>query len=358
MIKQFFCIAFLLISWPTIASDHADPIRLSDPLEPGLTGLFVFRDQENMIVILNAYRGLSFDPPYYLEPFEYQLHFDWHTPVNFSDNQENARYGGKIVSPDTIKADAVIKIQLDNDAKLKAHEIIGFSAENEIQLWSGVRDDPFIFPRFFGTNVISMVMKIPLSTLPSEADNLLLWGTSHEVGSGKQLDIVGRSNRTQLPRLDFLNKIPPHEHYEELSQKRTKAEKTYDRLKRWVPPLASLYELVFMIRAYDIAPDVVIYSLARPDGFPNGRLLTDDVAAQTCQWGDCALYDVSYIEGQSFPRATVNDKAFLPELPYLAEPWPGAGHAPDHVHIRWGWWLFFAILIGVAIWFVRQRNNQ
>lgn len=367
MIKHIIVMIALLICWPAVASDHADPIRLSDPLEPGLTGLFVFRDhgnseqekhnQEKIVVILNTYRGLSFDAPFYLEPFEYQLHFDWHTPVDFTDSQANARYGGKVITPETVKADAIIKFQLDNDANLKAYDVSGFTASDDMKLWSGVRDDPFIFPRFFGTNVISMVVEIPLSILPENTENLLVWGTSHKIDSGKQLDIVGRSNRTQLARLDFLNKLAPNEQSATLSKKRAKAEKNYDRLKRWLPPLASLYELVFMVRAYDVSPDVVIYSLNRPDGFPNGRLLEDDVAELTCQWGDCALYEVSYIEGDAFPRATKNDKDFLSEFPYLAEPWPSTGHAPDHTHFHWSW-LFIALLICIGIWWYVRRKKH
>jgi hypothetical protein len=33
------------------------------------------------------------------------------------------------------------------------------------------------------------------------------------------------------------------------------------------------------------------------------------------------LQETSYIEG-GWPRATTNDKAFLDDWPYLAEPWP------------------------------------
>jgi hypothetical protein len=71
----------------------------------------------------------------------------------------------------------------------------------------------------------------------------------------------------------------------------------------------------------------MVYSNRLPPGYPNGRLLTDDVVAQTCGFGDCLLRDISFIEG-SWPRATVNDKPFLDEWPYLAEPWPEKPEAP------------------------------
>jgi hypothetical protein len=50
--------------------------------------------------------------------------------------------------------------------------------------------------------------------------------------------------------------------------------------------------------------------------------LTDDVALLTCEQGDCPLIENSFIDSKEWPRATVNDKPFLTEFPYLAEPWP------------------------------------
>ena len=67
------------------------------------------------------------------------------------------------------------------------------------------------------------------------------------------------------------------------------------------------FQPTFQLRKYDIAPDVMIYTDRFPVGYPNGRLLTDDVVAQTCTFGDCLLQEISYIEG-GWPRATINDK--------------------------------------------------
>ena len=85
--------------------------------------------------------------------------------------------------------------------------------------------------------------------------------------------------------------------------------------------VADLIQPTFQIRKYDLVPDVMIYADRFPAGYPNGRLLTDDVVAQTCAFGDCLLQEISYIEG-GWPRATTNDRPFLDDWPYLAEPWP------------------------------------
>jgi hypothetical protein len=104
---------------------------------------------------------------------------------------------------------------------------------------------------------------------------------------------------------------------------------------QYVPPLVNAYQPLFKLRPYDNFPDVMIYTNQYPIGFPNGRKLTDDVGALTCDQGDCALVEGSYIDSPQYPRATVNDKPFLKEFPYLAEPWPTSPPpAPPNVGLR------------------------
>ena len=87
-------------------------------------------------------------------------------------------------------------------------------------------------------------------------------------------------------------------------------------------PVESLFNYLFRIRPYDLQPDVMIYTTRYPAGFPNGRQLEDDVAHLTCEWGDCILMELSYVQDNKTPRVTTNDKPFLDTFPYLAEPWP------------------------------------
>jgi hypothetical protein len=141
-------------------------------------------------------------------------------------------------------------------------QIKGLSDSEAIRVWTGVRDDPFIFPRFFGTNIVAMVLRIPISSFPEGQQDWLIWGTSRR--GDKQIDHVGRSNRTMLPRLDRLNKLPPNKH----------------------------------------------------------------VAALTCAQGDCLLWELSFADSKDWPRKTTNDKPFLDNFPYLAEPWPDKEPAP------------------------------
>ena len=143
-----------------------------------------------------------------------------------------------------------------------------------------------------------------------------------------QIDHVGRSNRSQQGRFDFLNTLHPSRHVAAIkdeTQTRSRIEKT---IMEYLPPFVNAYQPLFKIRPYDLFPDVMIYTKQYAIKFPNGRELKDDVGAQTCDQGDCALVEGSYIDSPKWPRATANDKPFLTEFPYLAEKWDEKEIAP------------------------------
>jgi hypothetical protein len=343
---------------PAAASDHADPLGLTVQ-ESGLTGLFFFPDGDDMVLILGARRALTGGGPYDVEPYEYRVYMDLHSEVSYGDDADRARYGGTVVDAAGIRPDVTIRLRLDADGGLREHHVDGLRNREAIRVWAGVRDDPFIFPRFFGTNILAMVLTIPRSSFPAGQRDWILWGATYD--GDEQVDHVGRSNRTQNARLDFLNTLPPSEHLAAIH------EKTHDRdaanawLARWrlTQSLQQLFHLVFQVRHYDDAPDVMIYTDRLPPGFPNGRRLPDDVAALTCQVGDCVLMELSYTESPAFPRETTNDKEFLATFPYLAEPWPAKPQAAAPAGI-WGCWVFWVAvvlgLVGLAlvVWLVRR----
>jgi hypothetical protein len=307
-----------------IASDHADPMWLAeDEQEANITGLFFFPDGDRMVVIFNVRRGLTGPPPYNLDPFEYNVHMDMHTKVSFDNAEDLARYGGTVETPETISPDASIKFRLNNDTTVKEQSFKGLRSTDNIKVFTGVRDDPFIFPKFFKKNVISMVVSIPASAFLPAVKTWVLWGTTNRVTNGEQIDHVGRSNRTQLGRFEILNTVPPNEHVAVIKKAAVERGRVQNFLLQAAPPLANLNQLSgFLIRHYDEKPDVMIYTSTRPPGFPNGRRLTDDVAELTCAQGDCPLQESSFIDTKQWPRAVVNDKPFSSDFPYLAEPWP------------------------------------
>ncbi len=320
-------LALLIFSVGARSSDHADPITLP-VLESGLTDLHAFPEDDQMIVVLATRRALTAPPPYQLEPYEYAIHMDLHSQMSYENAEDRARYGGTIVQPEGISPDVTIKIRFNNDATLKEKSFEGLTNPDSVRLWAGVKDDPFIFPRFFERNAIVMVLSIPFAAFPAGQQDWLLWGTATRLEDGVQIDHVGRSNRTQLARFDFLNTLPPSQHAAAIKEKNTSRERIMKLLMDCIPPAANLYQTVFTLRHYDYVPDVMIFTKRYPVGFPNGRRLTDDVALLTCQQGDCPLIEASYGDTKQWPRATRNDKPFGDEFPYLAEPWPAKPSPP------------------------------
>ena len=353
------------VSFGCRASDHADPMWLpEDEQEANITGLFFFPEGDQYIAILDVRRALTAAPPYDLEPWEYNIYIDVHSKVTFDKDEDVARYGGTIVNPDSISPDVTIKFHLNNDTTVKSQSFQGLNEPEKIRVWTGVRADPFIFPKFSKVNVITIALSIPMTSFPDGEPNWLLWATTNRADGGEQIDHVGRSNRTQLGRFDFLNTLKPSEQVAAIQERAKTITKVQDFLNNWAPPLANLNQLSgFLIRHYDYVPDVMIYSSQRPPGFPNGRRLTDDVALLTCEQGDCPLLENSFIDTDLYPRSTTNGKPLIAEFPFLAEPWPYKPQAPG----AWGPYVVrflsrpgvLPVLIGIIaalilLWIIRR----
>ncbi len=373
-------VTMLVLTIPALSSDHADPIDLpvltlfddgvpteeaASKLSGGITDLFVFplledgkiadfsssdrkdpaltpeeRSQiKSLAVILCVRRALTKSQPLDLSPYTYAVHMDLRSPVAFRNDAEQARYGGAVVKPEGLNADVSFEFQLNDDTSLKERRVKnakGFlknienvhvyddgalkgkmaeagKAPNDLHLYTGFRDDPFIFPPFFKTNTIAMVMTIPIECFPQGQQDWVVWATSSK--NGKQFDHSGRSLRTQQPRFELLNTLPPSKHVAALRE-----EEANPSLMRDLGNKFTLQQL-FSYRAWDFVPDVMIYSTRFGVGFPNGRRLTDDVSALLARNGDTLLYELSY-RSPDWPRKTTNDKPFLNEFPFLAEPWP------------------------------------
>jgi hypothetical protein len=299
-----------------------------------------------LAVVFCVRPGLRKKPPLDLSGYTYFIHMDLRSRVLFDKDDEFSRHGGSIQDPEKISPDVTIEIQLNDDTTVKKQTItspggifhngdkvhiygakslkdkpVDLSKDpNEIHLYTGYNANPFIFPKFFGTNIVSMVMIIPLSCFPEGQRDWIVWGAT--VGKdGKQFDHVGRSLRTQNPRFDLLNSHPPKDHVKVI-----RAEIANPSLMRDLFVKLG-FDSFFSYRPWDETPDVMIYSDRFNVGYPNGRRLDDDVAALLARYGDTLLYELSYA-GAKFPRDTTIDKPFLKEFPYLAEPWPDSQAKP------------------------------
>ena len=272
------------------------------------------------------------------------------------DASMQALYGGIIDSPDNIAEEAVLDFHLDfspdgenSEASLNAKlsRIEGIPGQMNvvvegrksldgmrdvvaakpwkaggINVQAGVFDDPFVFPRFFRGNAVGIVTSIPLSRLirpdgqTVRGRPILLWATTHRP-NGKVSDHVGRSLRTQLPRFGYLNALHPSKHVAEIMRVHDQPDLLENGLATFLAPLEAH-------RHYDNAPDVMVFDLAKPAKFPNGRWLADDVAQTLADAGETLLVELSYAESRQVPRATTNDKEFRATFPYLAPRWTTA----------------------------------
>lgn len=271
------------------------------------------------------------------------------------DARMEALYGGTVVAPQEIAEEALLDFRLkldknDDDVSVQLADVIidgisgpmnqiagnsvrvsdgslvsapapagGAWRADAINVQTGIFDDPFVFPRFFRGNVIGVVASIPLALLrlpdgsPATNRTILLWATTHEK-DGQQVDHVGRSLRTQLPRFGQLNLLHPSQHVASILRRHSHPTLLENSLSTFIAPLEAH-------RFYDAAPDVMIYNLTRPAAFPNGRWLEDDVAKTLADAGETLLFELSLSESKQFPRATTNDKPFKLTFPYLADPW-------------------------------------
>ena len=220
------------------SSDHADPIDLArsnwnrDHRPFRVSG----RRPDDRHAQRSA--GVNRPAPYQLEPFEYAIYMDVHSEVTFDNAAEKARYGGTVTKPDGIKEDVTIKIRLKNDATLDSPSTTVCRISIRSALETGVFDDPFIFPRFFNRNMIAMILSIPFSSFPDkDRKDWILWGTSTRLKDGVQIDHVGRSNRSQQGRFDFLNTLHPSKHVAAIkahNQTRAQIERrSCNALRRW-----------------------------------------------------------------------------------------------------------------------------
>ena len=273
-----------------------------------------------------------------------------------SDASMQALYGGIIDNPDNIAEEAVLDFHLDfspdgenSEASLNASlsRIQGIPGQlnvvvegrksldgmsdvvaakpwkaGEINVQAGVFDDPFVFPRFFRGNVVGIVTSIPLARIirpdgrTVRGHPILLWATTHRP-DGKISDHVGRSLRSQLPRFGYLNALHPSKHVAEIMRVHDQPDLLENGLATFLAPLEAH-------RHYDNAPDVMVFDLAKPAKFPNGRWLADDVAQILADAGETLLVELSYAESRQVPRATTNDKEFRATFPYLAPRWTTA----------------------------------
>lgn len=299
-------LAVLAAAWPAGAADHDDTPALKETPrhEARLTDLHVFtrmqpgpgrrsRARARLVMALSTNPTIPTSAASYLFPsdLELKIHVDRTSRVDFdADPVATATYGGTISKPAKISPEIVFTITFDEEGT--AHLATeGLDADAPVSFFAGLRDDPFIRGPRQGRNVASVVIELPLQMVAAGRPHqtLLVWATSSVPSpSGPIGDLGARALRSQFAaNLDLNDYADPADHD----------------------------------RVLGVVPDVLIFDTTRPAGFPNGRLLTDDVVDLVADPGvlasDCPAPGDPV---KCSPEA--NDLPFLEAFPYLAPPHP------------------------------------
>jgi len=265
----------------TESADHADAPLLAGFMrhDARMTDLYAFRDKNDLVIALCTDPTVPGGVTEYAfqDDVTFEINIDNTSRVSYRDQTANQTYGGTVLRPGTIDADIKLTVTFSGgEPVLQTSGMQG--PARKIQMFAGLRDDPFIRGPRLGRNVAAIVLKVPLHMVKRSQSELLIWATSTVPEmSGMQGDMAARALRSMFPENDPLNYMPPNQQTELLG----------------------------------VPPDVIIYDLSRPARFPNGRALTDDVVD---------LVGDPRVLSNDAPFPTANDVQFLNRFPYLAPP--------------------------------------
>lgn len=277
-------------SVPARAADHGDtPLLIQlGRHDARLTDLHVFTNGENLVLSLGTNPAIPVSATGYTFPSDLTLriHVDRHSRVSFEDSEAVRLFGGTIENPEAVRSDLTFTVTFDEDGAPSLDvRGLGRRARERIQFFAGLRDDPFINGLRSGRNVAAVVLEMPLADVRADGERdstILVWAKSDVPNvDGHDDEHAGRNLRSQVAGNDDLNGMGPADHWMKMG----------------------------------VVPDVVIFDTSRPAGFPNGRLLTDDIIDMLGNDGDPAVFGNPTAEAP-----TANDVSFLATFPYLAPP--------------------------------------
>ncbi len=288
-------ILFLSSALQAMGADHSDT---SLHIEEGrndarITDFYAFTRGENLVLIL------AVDPTVPEGATTYKFPTDVEYRINI-DNDSEVTAQGIILNKNDIREDIVISIRfkddgtavINGDNKFGSIFSIPFlvlfscASSDDVDIvdaitnfFAGPRDDPFIRGPRIGKNVAAIVLEIPIDAVVKNNNPLLIWSTTNvDSFPGDFQERAGGPITSMLN--DVLNFTHPSEDFENFS----------------------------------IEPDVLVLNTSLPSGFPNGRVLEDDVVDLVCP-GVCD----NIIENDE-PFPSENDVPFLDDFPFLAPP--------------------------------------
>jgi hypothetical protein len=266
----------------SLAADHADTPALVTlgRHDARITDLHAFVVGSDLVLALSTNPNIPVGQTSYT--FAADLTLKIYLDTGADVDREANEFGGNVERPHRISPDVTFTVTFPGGVPTLHADGLRRDrcGPHSVQLFAGLRDDPFIRAPRQGRNVASVVVQVPLEAVRRHhKPRLLIWATSDVPSvNGPLVEHAGRALRSQNLPNDAMNVMPPSAHYTILG----------------------------------LVPDVMIFDTSRPAVFPNGRALEDDVVDML---PDAAL------QANDGPFPTGNDKPFLSSFPYLAEPW-------------------------------------
>ncbi|MGH9600746.1 MAG: hypothetical protein ACRD24_00025 [Terriglobales bacterium] len=279
---------FLAPERALLASDHSDAPQgpAGARIDANISDLHAFVVGSNLVLSMCTNTAIPRSATSYVFPTDvtFAFHMDVDAAVSSADPGGD---GGTVLEPEKIREEIIFRIRFRDDGSARLQRIVRGKAQKDPQIvnfFAGLRDDPFIRGPRQGRNVGCIVLETPLASILGQPSSLLVWATSQvEDLDGPHQEIAGRSLRSMFPEQNALNGMQPKHHQSHAG----------------------------------FRPDVMIYDTSKPAGFPNGRLLIDDVVNRVCDLSaECRVL------ANDAPFPSANDRPFLESFPYLAEPHP------------------------------------
>ena len=270
------------------AGDHAD-----GNINAGkIADLYAFTKNQKLVLIMtlddlipikereDSTELYDIDSYHFKRYVKYKFMIDRNATVDYSSEEENKLYGGKVIYPEKIQEDVIIAVDFSNIESVPTVSATlrnsGPSDSISLNYYVGIRDDPFIRGGVIGCNLPVIVVEIPISHITpiGKSKAILIWASTSIYGNKIPIDHGGRVYRSQFKESLPLNFLHPSRHY----------------------------------KKYKVPPDVIIFDLKKPAKFPNGRSLTDNVVS---------------ILRPDLDNPKENDVLFEEKFPYLGLPQNG-----------------------------------
>jgi quercetin dioxygenase-like cupin family protein len=278
-----------LILFIPFAASSTDRKPLSDHGDGHIGDYYVYKRGERLVMIMSITAILPTDISMYRFPDDivYKFFIDRNPGVSFENAEAVKRYGGTVVKPENILEDVVFSVRFNKASSSSQLSVKGLkpSESNEISVYAGVFDDPFIRGGLEGKDIAAIIVELPLKLIISGKDEptIISWATTNSNTPKETMhDLCGHPYRSQ--RLKELNILHPRDH----------------------------------LALMNVPPDVFIYNTAKPTYFPNGRELADDIVD--------ILGPEIIKDNPPFPSE--NDVKFSADFPYLAKAHGAASPQP------------------------------